>query len=139
MKRSMIFYFAPVLLLAFYAYGVQRGKYKGSWHWWKDTSIVDQLKLSDEQTAKIEKISLSYEEQLNELGSRVIEKRRAFKETMGNPNSTKEAIIKAFDDSWDANYKMKKVQLEMRLDITGVLTPDQITKLSEIKGQRKKK
>ncbi|HEX9666891.1 MAG TPA: Spy/CpxP family protein refolding chaperone [Thermodesulfobacteriota bacterium] len=137
MKRFILFSIVPLVLFAFSAYGYQHGKGHGKWLWWKDPSIVEELKLDDKQKTEIDEISSTYKGKLEEMRPGVDEKRKAFKQAMGNPDSTRDEITKAYDEMWDTKHRMKKVMLEMKLDIRGVLTPDQITKLNQIKEQHK--
>jgi Spy/CpxP family protein refolding chaperone len=137
MRRFILFSIVPLVLFAFSAYGYQHGKGHGKWLWWKDTTIVEELKLSDKQKTEIDEISTTYKQKVEEMRPGVDEKRKVFKEAMGNPASTNEEIIKAYDDMWDTKSRMKKTMLEMKLDIRAVLTPDQITKLNQIKEQHK--
>jgi Spy/CpxP family protein refolding chaperone len=135
MRRVMLLSIVPLVLFAFSAYGYQHGKGHGKWLWWKDTSIVEEVKLDDKQKTEIDEISSTYKGKLEEMRPGVDEKREAFMGAMGNPDSTREEIMKAFDEMWDTKYKMKKAMLEMKLDIRAVLTPDQIKKLNQIKEQ----
>jgi Spy/CpxP family protein refolding chaperone len=137
MKRFTLLSIVPLVLFAFSAYGHQHGKGHGKWLWWKDKTIVEDLKLDDKQKTDISEISSTYKQKLEEMRPGVDEKRKAFREAMGNPASTREEIMKAYDDMWDTKYKMKKAMLEMKLDIRAVLTPDQITQLNQIREQHK--
>jgi Spy/CpxP family protein refolding chaperone len=137
MKRFTLLSIVPLVLLAFSAYGYPHGKGHGKWLWWKDATIVEDLKLNDKQKTEIDEISTTYKQKLEEMRPGVNEKRKAFTEAMGNPDSTREQIMKTYDDMWNTKYKMGKEMLEMKLDIRAVLTPDQITKLNQIKEQHK--
>jgi len=137
MKRFTLLSVVPILLFAFSAFGYQHGKGHGKWLWWKDAAIVEEVKLDDKQKTEINEISSTYKQKLDEMRPGVDEKRNAFREVMGNPDSTRDEIMKAYDDMWDTKYKMKKTMIEMKLDIRAVLTPDQITKLNQIKEQHK--
>lgn len=137
MKRFLVLSIVPLVLFAFSAYAYKHGKGHDRWFWWEDTSIVEQLNLNDEQKSKIEEISSTYKGKLEEMRPGVDEKRKAFMGAMGNPDSTRGDIMKAYDEMWDTKYKMKKAMLEVKLDIRAVLTPDQITKLNQIKEQHK--
>lgn len=138
MKRFTLLSIVPLVLVAFSAYGYPYGKGHGKWLWWKDAAIVQDLKLNDKQKTEIDEISTTYQQKLEEMRPGVNEKRKVFMEAMGNPDSTREQIVKAYDEMWDTKYKMKKAMLEMKLDIRAVLTSDQITKLNQIKEQHKK-
>lgn len=141
MKRFTLLLIVPLVLLALSAYGrecgKEHGRWHGKWHWWKDTTIVEELKLNDKQKTEINEISSTYTKKLEEMRPGVDEKRKAFTERMANPASTREEIINAYDQMWDTKSRMKKTKLEMKLDIRAVLTPDQITKLSQIREQHK--
>lgn len=137
MKRLLLLSILPVLLVASSGYGYHHWKSHGKWVWWEDASIVEELKLDDKQKSQISEVSASYKGKLEEMRSVSYEKRKAFKGLMGNPDSTRQAILKAFDEMWDAKYKSKKAMLEMKLDMRAVLTADQITKLNQIREQHK--
>jgi Spy/CpxP family protein refolding chaperone len=137
MKRFTLLSIVPLVLLAVSAYGYPHGNVHGKWLWWKDKAMVEELKLNDKQKTEIDEISTTYNKKLEEMRPGVQEKRKAFVDKMANPASTKEEIIKAYDQMWDTNSKMRKAMLEMALDIRGVLTPDQITKLYQIREQHK--
>lgn len=139
MKRFTLLSIVPLVLFAFSAYGYPYGEGHGhgKWLWWKDTTIVEELKLDDKQKTEINEISSTYEQKLEEMRPGVGEKRKAFMDAMANPTSTREEIMKAYDQMWDTKYKMKKAMLEMKLDIRAVLNPDQVKKLNEIRQQHK--
>ena len=137
MKRFTLLSIVPLVLLAVSAYGYPHREGHGKWLWWKDAAVVQDLKLNDKQKTEIAEIFTTYRQKLDEMRPGANEKRKAFTEAMGNPDSTREQIMKSYDDMWDTKYKMRKTMLEMKLDMRAVLTPDQITKLNQIKEQHK--
>jgi Spy/CpxP family protein refolding chaperone len=137
MKRFLVLSVVPLVLFAFSAYGYSHGNGHGKWLWWKDAAVVQDLKLDEKQKTEIADIFTTYRQKLDEMRPGVRDKRKAFTEAMDNPDSTRDQIMKSYDDMWDTKYKMRKTMLEMKLDMRAVLTPDQITKLNQIKEQHK--
>jgi len=139
MKGYTIAFIIPLVVLAFYTNGYPHGKHDGKWRWWRDSTVVDELRLSGKQKLRIEQISSSYRDRFEKLRTEIGVKRTSLSEVTKNPYSTRDNILKAYDELWDAKYEMKKAKLELKLDLRDVLNPDQITKLNEIKEQHKQK
>lgn len=133
----MLLSIVPIVLVAMSAYGYPHREGHGKWHWWKDATIVQDLKLNDKQKTDIDEISTTYKQKVEQMRPEADAKRKAFVEAVRNPDSTREKITKAFDDMWNTKYQMRKAMLEMKLDVRAVLTPDQIKKLNEIKQQHR--
>lgn len=134
MKRLMI---APLLLFLLFSVSANA---ENHWHkygdWWNDQSTVKQLELTDGQTSQIKEIVAKYKPALDKAAGTFKENKTAYMKVMSDPASSKADVIKAFDVMSDSKYKMKRVGLDMKLDVKSVLTPEQITKLVEIKQKR---
>ncbi|MEQ9619847.1 MAG: Spy/CpxP family protein refolding chaperone [Deltaproteobacteria bacterium] len=135
MKRLLIL---PILLFLIFSASANAGHHwHKDGHWWNDEATVKKLELTDEQTSQIKEIEATYSPALDKAAETFKENKTAFKKVMSDPASSKADVIKAFDVMWDSKYKMKRVMLDMKLDVKTVLTPEQITKLVEMKQKHK--
>ncbi|MGH7909028.1 MAG: Spy/CpxP family protein refolding chaperone [Thermodesulfobacteriota bacterium] len=106
--------------------------------WWKNQKIVKQLELSNDQMNRIEGIFSSNKGRIKELDSDLKKKEREFSDTVKNPNSGREEILKINNEVEEIKGKLRKAYIDMRLQIRDVLTPEQRTKLQEIKTKHGK-
>ena len=103
--------------------------------WWKHPNIAKELELTNDQVNQIEAIFSSYRPQMVELDSKLKEKEGQLRDTRRNPNSTREEISRLNDEVEGIRGNMRKVRVDMFLQIRDVLTPQQRTKLEEIKSK----
>ena len=136
MKNLVPLFLMPLFLFAFSAFAFH-GKCHEERQWWNNRKIVEQLKLSDQQLSKIDEITSSYEKRIEDLRTQLRTSKDKFKGAMKNPNSTNDEIIASSDQLFTKKQELKRVTLEMKLTIRDVLTPDQRSKLYEIKEQSK--
>lgn len=136
MSKLVPLFFIPLFLFAFSAFAFH-GKCHGKQQWWNNRKVVEQLQLSDQQLSKIDEIASSYEKRIEDLRTQLRTNKDKFKETMKNPNSTNEEILASSDQASNTKRGLKRVTLEMKLDIRDVLTTEQRSKLYEIKEQNK--
>ncbi|HLE24637.1 MAG TPA: Spy/CpxP family protein refolding chaperone [Thermodesulfobacteriota bacterium] len=106
--------------------------------WWKNKKIVKQLELSNEQMNRIEGIFSSNKGRIKELDSDLKKKEREFSDTVKNPNSSREEILRMNNEVEEVKGKLRKAYIDMRLQIRDVLTPEQRIKLQEIKTKHGK-
>jgi len=137
MKKYMILPLLLVILISFSANAGAWGK-KG-WQWWDNEPIVKELGLSEDQSAKAKEISAKFDPILQKSNENYMEKKKAYKEAKSNPDASRGDVIKAFDSMWESKYKMMRIKLDRYLDMKEVLTPEQVTKLSEIRKEHKEK
>ncbi len=106
--------------------------------WWKDKKVVNKLELSNDQVNQIEGIFSSNKGRIKELDSDLKKKEREFSDTVKNPNSSREEILKMNNEVEEVKGKLRKAYIDMRLQIRDVLTPEQRTKLQEIRTKHGK-
>jgi periplasmic protein CpxP/Spy len=131
LKRSLVLFFLIVFVSSF-SYGSDediQGK------WWKHPKIAKELELTNDQVNRIEAIFSSYKPQMIDLDSKLKEKEKELRDTRKNPNSTREQISKLSDEVGGVRENMRKVKVDMFLQIRDVLTPQQRAKLEEIKSK----
>lgn len=125
------------LLLSFVAYGFP-GKHQGQHgktQWWNNAEVLEQLDLTGQQKSKIDEIASSNEETMTNLHAQLRASYREFKESMRNPNSTKDEILSKYDQVEKSHKELSRFKIETTLAIREVLSPEQITKLFDIKEQ----
>jgi Spy/CpxP family protein refolding chaperone len=131
LKRLLILFFLIVFVSSL-SYGSDddiQGK------WWKHPKIAKELGLTNDQVNRIEAIFSSYRPQMIELDSKLKAKEEELKNTRRNPNSTREEISRLNDEVEDIRGNMRRVKVDMFLQIRDVLTPQQRAKLEEIKSR----
>jgi len=130
----------PLLLVILVSFSANAGAWgKKGWQWWDNGPIVKELGLSEDQSAKAKEISAKFDPILQKSNENYMEKKKAYKDAKSNPNASTGDVIKAFDSMWESKYKMMRIKLDRDLDMKEVLTPEQVTKLSEIKKEHKEK
>jgi Spy/CpxP family protein refolding chaperone len=106
--------------------------------WWKNNEIVKSLELSNAQVDQIEKIFSSRKGKIKELGSNLRKKEKELDNTIRNPNSSNEEVLKLSDEVEEIRGNLRKLKVDMFLQIREVLTPQQRGKLQEIRPKRGK-
>ena len=137
MTKFASLFVVTFLLLSFVAYGFP-GKHQGrhgKTQWWNNAEVLEQLELTGQQKSKIDEIASSNEETLTNLHTQLRASYKEFKESMRNPNSTKDEILSKYDQAEKTRKELSRLKIETTLDIREVLSPEQITKLFDIKEQ----
>jgi Spy/CpxP family protein refolding chaperone len=107
--------------------------------WWKNKDIVKSLELSKDQVNQIEGVFSSKKGKMKELDSDLRKKERELTDTIRNPNSSNDDVLRLSNEVEEIKGSMRKVKMDMRLQIRGILTPQQRGKLQEIKAKRGKR
>jgi Spy/CpxP family protein refolding chaperone len=131
LKRSIILFFLLVFVSSF-SYGYDndiQGK------WWKHPNIAKELELTNDQVNRIEAIFSSYRPQIIELNDQLKKKEAARKTVLKNPNSNPKEAERLTDEIANIRGTMEGIRGRMSLQIMYVLTPQQRTKLEEIKAR----
>ena len=140
MKRVSIFSFLLVFVLSAAVFAYPRGHKGSKMHkWWENEEVVKDLNLSEEQLKEINEIHASSIDQFKALLSEVKDMYKGLKEMMGDPKATTEGLTSKHDALIAKKGELKKLKFQKKLKIRGVLTDDQIIKLSEIKKEHWKK
>ena len=136
MKRVSIFSFLLVFVLSAAVFANQRGHKGGKMHkWWENEEVVKDLNLSEEQLKGINEIYASSIDQFKALHGEVKDMYKELREMMGDPKATVESLTSKHDALIAKKGELKKLEFQKKLNIRGVLTDDQIIKLSEIKKE----
>ena len=99
--------------------------------WWKSPRIVERLSITAEQTRKMDEIVEQSRLQLIDLRAN-LEKQQVMLGPLMDANPVDQAKASAqIDKVANARADLEKANAKMLLNIRGVLTPDQWTKLHE--------
>ncbi len=107
----------------------------GDYNWWENEGTVKSVGLSDEQLAEIKKIDESYKEKFSKLNEDIRKLHTEFKDLMHEPKSGNEDITAKHNEIISKKSEKMSLKLEKKLKVRGVLNPDQIVKLGEIKKE----
>ncbi|HEY6328400.1 MAG TPA: hypothetical protein VI756_03615, partial [Blastocatellia bacterium] len=88
-----------------------------------------------EQATRIQAIKEKYDDQLAESGRKVRLARRAFQQSLINPDATEAEQGRLADELAKAQEAQWRLNAQMRIEQSHVLTPDQIRQLREMQQQ----
>ncbi len=137
MKRVVSIILAVLVLSAFTAYAFSERdhcRYEKS-HWWGKSKVLEQLELTEQQKTKIDEITTSNEEMLDNLHKQLRTSYKEFRKSMLNPDSTRDEILSMYDQVEKNRRELTKVKIGMTLEMREILSPEQRTKLFDIKEQ----
>lgn len=132
MKRLFILFFLTILVFP-NTFDVYAGG--GHVKWWKNPQIVEELDLSSAQVNRIESIFSSYKGKIVDLNSDLARKEKDLRKAIKNPNSSKEEVLRLSDEVGRIKGGLRRLEVNMYLDIRDVLTPAQREKLQSIKAR----
>ncbi|MEM7007677.1 MAG: Spy/CpxP family protein refolding chaperone [Thermodesulfobacteriota bacterium] len=137
MKRLTIL---PLLLVLFVSFSAQAAHHEGKrGNWWENEKITSKIDLTDDQKTQLNDIAAKYDPALTEARDDYKAKKTAYKDAKSNKATSSADVIKSFDVMWDSKYKMKRIKLDMKLEMRDVLTQEQIDQLKEMKQAKKDK
>lgn len=99
----------------------------------------EELGLNDEQIAKMKEIRQKKKALHQASREKIKAARDEFKATMKDPKASKEQIIAKFEALQKLQSEKKRSQLDMMLEIRGLLNEEQIAKFQEKRKDWKKK
>lgn len=130
----------PLLLVVLVSFSANAAHHeRKNWNWWENEKITQKLDVSEDQQTQLNDIAEKFEPAFTEAKTNYMEKKKAYKEAKSDKAISNADIIKAFDASSDAKYKMKRVKLDRYLEMRDVLTQEQATELCDIKKAKKGK
>src|SRR5574341_1898750 len=103
-----------IFLLSFVTFCLNTHGYDGDspGKWWKNKEIAKQLELSDDQMNRIEGIFSSNKGRIQELDSDLKKQEREFSDTVKNPNSSREEILKMNNEVEEVKGKLRKAYID---------------------------
>lgn len=134
MKKLTVLTLLLVFVFAAGAFARQHGY--GKHNWWENEETVKSVGLSEDQLAELKKIDESYTEQFSKLHEEIKKLHMELRDLMSDPKSSNEDITAKHNEMIAKKDEKMSLKLEKKLKMRGVLNPDQIVKLSEIKKQQ---
>jgi Spy/CpxP family protein refolding chaperone len=100
--------------------------------WWNSEKFKQELKLTDEQSARIEQIFQASLPQLQSSKDALDREQAGLSKLMAGPDVAEAEVVLSIDRVETARYTMSKARTMMLFRMNRVLTPDQRAKLEEI-------
>ena len=100
--------------------------------WWKTPKYVQELKLTAEQTAQLERIITAGRAQMTADKEDLDRAESEFRQLMSQPSAPQRELLKAAEHLEMARYSIAKERTMMTVRIHSVLTPDQRKGLAAI-------
>jgi Spy/CpxP family protein refolding chaperone len=130
LKKFLILFFLTFFVFSSGVYAFADG---GRFKWWKNPKIVEELNLSQNQVDRIENIFSLHRVKIINLDNELKSKEAKLRDRIRDPNSDREEILRLADEVEQIKGELRKVEVDMLLQIRDVLTPGQRAKLHEIK------
>lgn len=113
------------------------GFFSGEVHykWWKNPGIVNEMGLSNQQVLEIERIFNSYKKNIIVNQRELKKKESELSRKLRNPQCSREEVLEITDDIEDIKASLTRIKVEMYLNVKNVLTPEQETKLHNIRAR----
>lgn len=120
--------------------GVERGLEpagpEGAGRWWTRPEVIERLKLTEEQQARIDAISLKHGEHMIDLRAAQQKAQLALAHRIDAGAVEGAAVDKLIDDVAGADCALDRARLQARIEIARVLDKEQRLALREIVGER---
>lgn len=134
MKKLSVLTLLFVFLFTVGAYARYHGH--GMHNWWENEEMAKSVGLTEEQLTEIKKIDESYKDKFNKLHEDIKKLHTELRALMNDPKSSDKDMIAKHNEMISKKDVKMTLKFEKKLKMRGVLKPDQIVKLGEIKQQR---
>ena len=135
MKKLSVLTLMFVFLFAAGAYARHHG-YRMH-NWWENEEMTKSVGLSEEQLTELKKIDESYKEKFGKLDEDIKKLHMELRALMNDPKSGDKDLTAKHNEMMSKKHEKMTLQFEKKLKMRGVLKPDQIVKLGDIKQQKK--
>jgi len=105
-------------------------------HWWNNPTMVEKLKLTDDQRKAMDAILLTHREKLIDLRANLDKAELVLEPMMRDDQPNESNILAQIDKVAQARADLEKANARFLLAIRGKLTPDQWKQLQEIRADR---
>jgi len=110
----------------------------GMHSWWENEETVKSVGLTDEQLTELKKIDESYKGKFGKLDEDMKKLHMELRALMNDPKTSDKDMTAKHNEMMSKKDEKMSLQFEKKLKMRGVLKPDQIVKLSEIKKEHMK-
>ncbi len=143
MKRTHLVTAVVSLMVFAFALNVEAGSRRGH-RGHKDKGemmarLCDNLDLTDDQQAKVEKLTVETKSETKALRQKLREMRKEMHWLWNAENPNEDAIMTNIEEMSAVKLELKKIGAELRLDIYALLTPEQKAKAVELKEQHRER
>ncbi len=104
----------------------------GPGKWWSSDKFKQELELTDEQSARIEKVYQAFVPQLRSSMEEIDREQARLSRLMAEANADEAEVVLAIDRVETARYTMSKARTMMLFRINRILAPEQRMKLEKI-------
>ena len=104
--------------------------------WWNNPTVVDKLKLTDDQRKGMDAIFLQHREKLIDLRANLEKAELQMEPLMGADQPNETAILAQIDEVAQARAELEKANARFLLALRGKLTPDQWKQVQEFRANR---
>jgi len=109
----------------------------GMGRWWNNPTVVDQLKLSDQQRKDMDQILLNHREKLIDMRAGVEKAELAMDPLVNADQPNEQAILAQIDKIAQARAELEKANARFLLAIRAKLTPEQFKELKAMREDRR--
>jgi len=106
-------------------------------HWWNNPTMVEKLKLTDDQRKAMDAILLAHREKLIDLRASLDKAELALQPMMSEDKPNETGILAQIDKVAQARADLEKANARFLLAIRGKLTPDQWKQLQAIRAEHR--
>ena len=104
-------------------------------HWWNNPTVIDQLKLTEDQRKAMDDILQQHREQLIDLRASVEKAEVAMRPLMDADQPNESAILAQIDRIAQARAELEKGNARFLLELRAKLTPDQWKQVQALRAQ----
>lgn len=132
MRVSLVlFVFIYFISFSAHAYYGSKANYK----WWKNPNIVSEMGLTKQQANSIERIFSSNKNKILKYQKELRQKDIQLRKKLNKSDSNNEEVLRLIDDIEHIKANLTRIKVQMYLKVKGVLTPEQIGILHNIKSR----
>lgn len=113
------------------------GPYGQHGHWWNNPTMIEKLKLTDDQRKAMDAILLQHREKLIDLRANLDKAELALQPMMSEDQPNENAILAQIDKIAAARADLEKANARFLLALRGKLTQDQWKTLQTLRAQRR--
>jgi len=131
--RVSLVLFALIYFISFSAYAYYGSK--SNYKWWKNPNIASEMGLTKQQASSIERIFSSNKNKILKLQKELRQKEIQLRKKLNKSDSNNEEVLMMIDDIGHIKANLTRIKVQMFLKVKGVLTPEQIEILHNIKSR----
>lgn len=112
------------------------GPHGAQGRWWNNPTVVEKLKLSDDQRKQMDEILLNHREKLIDMRAAVEKAELQLEPLVGNDQPNETQILQQIDKVAQARAELEKANARFLLALRAKLTPEQWKELRALRSER---